>query len=91
MQGVIQDVEDLVTFVSGTLESHTRAMLQANGVNPESLSGLKEVFSGPATKPFDGLQSFHQQLQYCRKHFDFIVSYSHTCVCNIQHIKDYNS
>ena len=51
-----------------------RAVLHANGVNPESISGLEEVFSGATTKPFEGLQSFHQQLQYCRKHFDFVVS-----------------
>ena len=74
MQGVIEDVGDLVTFISGTLESQTRATLRANGVSSQLMSGLEEVFSGPATKPFAGLQSFHQQLQYCRKHFDFIVS-----------------
>lgn len=80
MQGVIEDVADLVTFVSGTLESQTRAVLHANGVNPESISGLKEVFSGAATTPFKDLQSFHQQLQYCRKHFNFIVSYMYVHV-----------
>ena len=60
MQGVNEDVGDLVTFVSETLESQMRAVLEANGVNAESIS---EVFSGATTKPFEGLQSFHQQLQ----------------------------
>lgn len=54
MQGVIEDV---VTFVSGTVESQTRAVLHANGVNLESISGLKEVFSGAATTPFKDLLS----------------------------------
>ena len=35
MQGVIEDVGDLVTFVSETLESQMRAVLEANGVNAE--------------------------------------------------------
>lgn len=31
MQGVIEDVDDLVMFVSNTLESETQAVLHANG------------------------------------------------------------
>ena len=87
MQGVIEDVGDLVTFVSETLESQTQAVLRANGVNPELIPGLKEVFCGAATTPFKDLQSFHQQLQYCRKHFNFIVSYTvHTVCTKVQHM-----
>ena len=74
MQGVIEDVGDLGTFVSATLESQTQAVLHGHGVDPKSISGLSEVFSGPVTTPFEGLQSFHQQLQYCRQHFHFVVS-----------------
>ena len=71
MQGVIEVVSDLVALVSETLESEIRAVLQANA---DSISGLKVVFSGAATTPFKDLQSFHQQLQYCPKHFNLIVS-----------------
>ena len=74
MQGVIEDVSDLVGFVTQTLGSQTRAVLQSHGIEPESISGLDDVFTGPATKPFDGLTSFHQQLQYCRSTFNLIVS-----------------
>lgn len=74
MQGVIEDVGDLVTFVSKALESQTRAVLHLNGVDPDSVSGLEEVYDGAATKPFEGLQSFYQQIQYCSKHFNLIVS-----------------
>ena len=64
----------MVKFVSQTLEAQSNAALVRSGIDPASIPGLKEVFSGPATKPFEGLSSFHQQLQYCRKHFIFIVS-----------------
>ena len=66
MQGVIEDVGDLVRFVTHTLASQTNAALRTQGIEPNSISGLDEVFSGPTTKPFEGLTSFHQQMQYCR-------------------------
>ena len=75
MQGVIEDVGELVSFVSQTLESQVHAALSSHGVVPESIPDLDGIFSGSATKPFDGLYSFHQQVQYCRNHFNFIVSY----------------
>ena len=74
MQGVIEDTEDLVGFVVQTLRQQTHAVLRANDLNPTSICGLTDVFDGPATKPFDGLASFHQHLQYCRKKFNLIVS-----------------
>lgn len=74
MQGVIEDVSDLVSFVTQTLESQTHSLLHAHGIEPTSISGLDNVFCGPATKPFEGLTSFHQQLQYCRQNFNFVVS-----------------
>ena len=72
-QGVIEDVGDMVAYVSKTLESQTNAALRSCGVDPDTIPGLKDVFSGPATTPFEGLSSFHQQLQYCRRYFHFIV------------------
>ena len=73
-QGVLEDVQDLISFVTQTLESQTHAILQANGIDPSTVSGLSDVFSGPSTQPFQGLTSFHQQLQYCRNNFNMIVS-----------------
>lgn len=75
MQGVIQDVSDLVSFVTQTLESQTHVALCSHGIEPKSIPGLDEVFSGPATKPFEGLTSFHQQVQYCRHNFTLVVSW----------------
>ena len=75
MQGVIGDVNDLVSFVTQTLETQTHAVLSTHGIVPASITGLDAVFSGPATKPFEGLNSFHEQLQYCRNNFNFVVSF----------------
>lgn len=73
MQCVIEDVENLVGYVTQTLQHQMHSVLLANDLNPNSIYGFTDVFSGPATKPFDGLATFHQQLQYCRKHFNLIV------------------
>ena len=72
-QGVVEDVQDLISFVTQTLESHTHVVLRANGIDPSTVIGLSDVFSGPSTKPFQGLTSFHQQLQYCRNNFNLII------------------
>ena len=74
MQGVIQDVSDLVSFVTQTLESQMHAVLQSNRIEPESICGLDDIFAGPVTKPFEGLTSFYQQLHYCRNTLKLIVS-----------------
>ena len=74
MQGVIQDVGELVSFVTQTLESQTHAALCSHGIDSTSIRGLNELFSGPATKPFEGITSFHQQVQYCRSNFNLVVS-----------------
>ena len=79
MQGVLEVVQDLVHFVTQTLECQTHSILQANGIVPGTLPGLSDVFSGPSTRPFEGLTSFHQQLQYCHDNLGFIVSLF-TCV-----------
>ena len=59
MQGVIEDVSDLVTFVVvGSLKYQTRAVLHANGINAESILGLEEVFSGAVTLPLKACSPF---------------------------------
>ena len=73
-QGVLEDVQDLVSFVAQTLESQTYAILQSNGIDYSTVYGLSDVFTGLTTTPFQGLTSFHQQLQYFRNNFNLIVS-----------------
>lgn len=72
--GIVEDVSDLVDFVAHNLKQQTQSALAAKGVDKSTISTLDEVFSSCVTKPFEGLTSFHQQLQYYRSHFNFIVS-----------------
>ena len=76
-QGIIEDVQDLVSAISQSMEVQTHAVLRESGIDFDSVPNLKEVFSGPATKPFEGLASFHQQILYYRKHFNLVVSVFH--------------
>jgi len=85
-QGVIEDVDDLVSFVTHTLESQTHSALRTCGIDPSSVPGLDNVFHGPVTKPFEGLKSFHQQLQYCRSNFSIVVSQSALLNMKIVHV-----
>lgn len=82
MEGIIEDAGDLVMFVTESLESETRALLQRNGASSDLLSGLKDIFNGPVTKPFEGVRSFYHQLQYCRRHFSLIVSINYMYLYN---------
>lgn len=72
-EGIIEDTGHLVDFVTESLQNQIRTVLQSNGIDEESISGFNEVFKCSVTKPFNGLTSFHQQLQYYRRHFNFIV------------------
>ena len=45
MQGIIEDVTDLVGFVTHTLQSQTHAILQTHEIDPQSVSGLDDVFT----------------------------------------------
>ena len=72
-QGVIEDVQDLMDLITQSLWTQTQDALVSNGVQAGIISDVKDVFSSPVTKPFEGIMSFHQQLQYCRKNFNFVV------------------
>ena len=78
MQGIIEDTSSLMNFACSTLETKIRAKLSASNVDSEIISSLSEIFRGPIMKPFDGIASFYQQLQYCRQHFNLVVSYVST-------------
>lgn len=77
-QGIIEDTEQLVNFVAEVLESKLHSVLRSNKIDPDSISGLHEVFCGQTIKPLSGLTSFADQLNYYKQHFSFIVRfYSH--------------
>lgn len=68
--GIVTDVADMVKHVTECLESQTRRILDSSGIDSSLIDG---VFSGPVTKPFEGLTSFNNQVNYYRKHFNLIV------------------
>lgn len=71
--GVVEDVSDLVEFIGQSLKDQTCHILSSSGVDPETVCRVSDVFKSYIVKPFDGLSSFHQQLQYYRRHFNLIV------------------
>lgn len=72
--GVVEDVSDLVEFVGQSLKDQVCHELTSTGVDSTIVSRVDEIFKGFIVKPFEGLTSFHQQLQYYRRHFNLIVS-----------------
>ena len=40
----------MLSLVTQTLESQMQAVLQSNGIEPESICGLDDIFAGPVTK-----------------------------------------
>ena len=72
--GIIEDVQELVDLITQSLKSRLHQVLVSKNVDEDTISTtIDDVFDSPVTKPFYGVMSFHQQLQYCRKHFDFVV------------------
>ena len=85
MQGIIENVDVLVGYVTEGLKSQTQMVLENHGIKPESIiiNDLDNVFTGPVTKPFQGLTSFHQQLQYCRSMFNLVVRLYKCCLGSV--------
>ena len=73
--GVVDDVRELVDVITEGLKSKTSSILQSNGVPDYIVSDVEDTFSSRFVQPFDGLQTFHQQLQYYRQNFGLIVSF----------------
>ena len=72
-QGIVEDVQDVADMITRSLRSETEQLLLSKGVDNEIITTVKDIFSSPVTRPFENVMSFHQQLQYCRKHFGFVV------------------
>lgn len=74
--GIVDDVCELVDVITEGLKSKTSSILQSNGV-PDYIivSDVEDTFSSHFVQPFDGLQTFHKQLQYYRHDFGLIVSF----------------
>ena len=71
--GIVEDVSDLIDYVVQYLSSKTHDVLAKNEVDTAVISKVAGIFSSAITKPFEGLHSFHHQLQYYLHHFNLIV------------------
>ncbi len=77
--GIIEEVSDIVDFMTQSLKDHTHHILSNNcRLDVDCLDGvlakIDDSFINSVSKPFDGLSTFHQQIQYYKEHFNFIVS-----------------
>ena len=68
---MITDMSDLLEFVVQTLNTEVNHAL---GEDSQVASKLREIFSSPVTKPFDGIETFHRQIRYYQENFNLIVS-----------------
>ena len=68
--GIIKDVQDLVDLITQSLRLHLHQALVSKNVNEDTISTtIDDVFDSPVTRLFDGVMSFHQQLQVLPKAF----------------------
>ena len=74
--GIIQDViDDIVTEIRDNLGR----VLQQNSINVASIINFQAIFDESYTRPFDGLDTFYQQIQFFKNVFGLIVSDSRKC------------
>jgi len=72
MLSIISDVSDLLECVLSSLKCKID---HANELHsPLTASMIDDIFASKLSKPFEGLDSFHQQPSYYRLHFNLIVS-----------------
>ena len=86
--GIVEDVSALIDYVVQHLSSKTCVTLANNAVDTTVVSQVRDIFSSTITKPFEGLHTFHHQLQYYLHHFNFIVSSYN--LCNIKKVNVYS-
>ena len=72
--GIVEDVTGLIDYVVQCLSSKTSSILVNNGIDTRVITEVEESFSSAITKPFEGLHSFHHQMQYYLQLFNLIVS-----------------
>ena len=76
--GVIRGVTSLMQNHLSALQADINQLLVENGTSQFVIQQLNGLFSenGSYCLPFVGLETQHQQLQYYRTNFQFIVSYT---------------
>ena len=64
--GIIEDVSGLIDDVVQQIQIEVNSVLRNQHVYPSQIEGLDSAFTGKYAKPFEGLTTFYQQLQFFR-------------------------
>ena len=72
--GIVHHVTDLVDFLTQMLGKETHSILQQSEVDDSVIQQVGNLFSGFLVKPFERVETFHEQLQYYRDHLGLILS-----------------
>ena len=79
--GIVQDVSYLIDDIVSHVKQQLTVILQNHSIDT---AVIEPAFDHNYTRPFNGLQTFHQQLQYYKKSFGLIVcSYTKLIVHHI--------
>ena len=73
MQGIIEDTAEILDFACLSIKAELYKKLPAMGINSSDLSQLDELFDHCGQKVFGGVATFHQQLQFYKQNFSFVV------------------
>ena len=81
LQAIVEGVTSLNQSHLSALHAEVHSMLLAAGVSSSSVPGLDMLFDseGPFGRPFLGLETQHQQLNFYRTHFQLNVSVHVIC------------
>lgn len=78
---IIENVSDLAMTISQSLKHEVCDALKEGQISEDIIHRVENVFlRSKATNPFEGLQSFHNQISYYKSHFNLIVR-SHIVIC----------
>lgn len=80
VSGIVQDTSDLISGIMCEVKRQVDHTLSANGVDPAILARVFHP-ENPCLTPFEGIHTFHQQLQYYRKNFNLVVGCI-LCLCS---------
>lgn len=75
LDNIIQDVTSLSQHLLDKMHTAVQTALAEVGISQSQVPQLSKIFNpdGPLARPFRGLESAYQQLQYCRKNLGFVV------------------
>lgn len=76
LQGIIEGVTGLMQCRMSVLQSAIQQQLKSTGVQSSVIATVDALFDqeGSVCRPFHGLETQHQQMNFYRTHFNLIVS-----------------